>query len=256
MEPTRKPGGEVAASERALSIAPSRTAGMASLAGALGNAAFASIARAPRVLTGPEGDEDLEKFLDEQGIELSPLAQALLRADRGRLEQLLREAAQRGQLGDIQHGFQEGKFTHAMAQALGLGALTGEMEGLKGSLGGLDPETGKRFGAFLDRRLQDLADMLKSAVRQELDRQDVDRRDRQGMQALAEKSFFYLTEDEMRLTADIAPDAGMKWIKRGRLLDEAGRHPWQVSHAAVPIADPVDDHTWRLFFSTRDAGNR
>jgi uncharacterized protein with von Willebrand factor type A (vWA) domain len=120
------------------------------------------------------------------------------RADRGRLEQLLREAAERGQLGDIQHGFQEGKFTHAMAQALGLGALTGEMEGLKGSLGGLDPETGKRFGAFLDRRLQDLADMLKAAVRQELDRQDVDRRDRQGMQALAEKSFFYLTEDEMR----------------------------------------------------------
>ena len=142
--------------------------------------------------------EDLEKFLEEQGIELSPLAQALLRADKGRLEQLLREAAQRGQLGDIQHGFQEGKFTHAMAQALGLGALTGEMEGLKGSLGGLDPETGKRFGAFLDRRLQDLADMLKAAVRQELDRQDVDRRDRQGMQALAEKSFFYLTEDEMR----------------------------------------------------------
>jgi len=35
-------------------------------------------------------------------------------------------------------------------------------------------------------------------VRQELDRQDVDRRDRQGMQALAEKSFFYLTEEEMR----------------------------------------------------------
>jgi hypothetical protein len=48
----------------------------------------------------------------------------------------------------------------------------------------------------------------------------------------------------------------MKWIKRGRLLDEAGRHPWQVSHAAVPIADPVDDHTWRLFFSARDAENR
>ena len=34
--------------------------------------------------------EDLQRFLDEQGIELSPLAQALLRADTGRLEQLLR----------------------------------------------------------------------------------------------------------------------------------------------------------------------
>lgn len=142
--------------------------------------------------------EDLKRFLEEQGIELSPLARALLEADAGRLQQLLREAAERGQLGDIQHGFQEGKFTHALASALGLGALSGEMEGLKGMFGGLDPETGKRFGAFVDRRLQDLNDMLKSMVRQELDRQDVDRRDRQGMQALAEKSFFYLTEEEMR----------------------------------------------------------
>jgi len=142
--------------------------------------------------------EDLERFLEEQGIELSPLARALLQADTGRLEQLLREAAERGQLGDIQHNFQEGKFSHALAAALGLGALSGEIDGLRGALGGLDPETGQRFGAFLDRRLQDLTDMLKSMVRQELDRQDVDRRDRQGMQALAEKSFFYLTEDEMR----------------------------------------------------------
>jgi uncharacterized protein with von Willebrand factor type A (vWA) domain len=142
--------------------------------------------------------EDLQRFLEEQGIELSPLAKALLEADAGRLEQLLREAAARGQLGDIQHGFQEGKFTHALATALGLGNLAGEIEGLKGAFGGLDPETGKRFGAFLDRRLQDLTDMLKAMVRQELDRQDIDRRDRQGLQALAEKSFFYLTEEEMR----------------------------------------------------------
>src|SRR5215470_19697631 len=42
--------------------------------------------------------EDLEKFLKEQGIELSELAQALLRADAARLEKLLREAAERGQL--------------------------------------------------------------------------------------------------------------------------------------------------------------
>jgi uncharacterized protein with von Willebrand factor type A (vWA) domain len=146
--------------------------------------------------------DDLERFLAEEGIELSPLARALLQADAGRLEQLMREAAERGDLGDIQHGFQEGKFTHALATAAGLGDLSGEIDSLRDSLGGLDPETGKRVGAFLDRRLQDLADMLKSMVRQELDRQDVDRRDRQGMQALAEKSFFYLTEDEMRRMQD------------------------------------------------------
>src|SRR5262245_62916574 len=39
---------------------------------------------------------------------------------------------------------------------------------------------------------------MKAMVLQELDRQDVQRQDRQGMQSLAEKSFFYLTEDEIR----------------------------------------------------------
>jgi hypothetical protein len=142
--------------------------------------------------------DDLEQFLKEQGIELSELAQALLRADTGRLEQLLREAAARAQVGDIQHAFQEGRFAHAMAAALGMGALTAELEDLRQRLGQGDPETARRLAELLDRRLQDLAEMLKAGVRQELDRQDVDRRDRQGMQALAEKSFFYLTEDEMR----------------------------------------------------------
>src|SRR5262249_42799950 len=39
--------------------------------------------------------EELERLLKEQGIELSPLAAALLRADSGRLEQMLRDAARR-----------------------------------------------------------------------------------------------------------------------------------------------------------------
>src|SRR5262249_34211135 len=70
--------------------------------------------------------EELERLLKEQGIELSPLAAALLRADSGRLEQMLRDAARRAQLGEIEHGFQEGRFTHALAGALGLGDLGAE----------------------------------------------------------------------------------------------------------------------------------
>ena len=48
----------------------------------------------------------------------------------------------------------------------------GMVDEIDAHLAQLEEQTGKRFGAFLDRRLQDLADMLKSAVRQELDRQD------------------------------------------------------------------------------------
>ena len=151
-------------------------------------------------MDGPELQrllEDLERLLKEQGIEVSELARALLRADTGTLERLLREAARRARLGEIQQGLQEGRFAHGLAAALGLSDLARELQALKDQLqgsGALRPE----LEGYLDRRLQDLTEMIKSMVRGELDRHDVSRRERQRLQALAEKSFFYLTEDEIR----------------------------------------------------------
>jgi len=140
--------------------------------------------------------DELERLLRERGIELSPLARALLAADGGRLERLLREAGERARVGDIQQGFQEGRFAHAVAGALGLGALARELERLKAELeGSADPG---RLAEYLDRRLQDLNDMIKAMVRGELERQDVGRRDHERLAALADKSFFYLTEEEIR----------------------------------------------------------
>src|SRR6184192_2114862 len=142
--------------------------------------------------------EELKKRLEEAGTELSPLARALLEADSGRLEKLLREAGEQAGLGDIQHGFQEGRFAHAVAQALGLSGLSMELARLKELLAGLSPADARRLEAYLDRRFQDLADMVKSLVRGELQRQDVTRGDQQRLQALAEKSFYYLSEEEIR----------------------------------------------------------
>jgi uncharacterized protein len=142
--------------------------------------------------------DELQRLLEQAGIELSPLARALLTADAGTLERLLREAAERGALGDIEHGFQEGRFTHAVAQALGMAGLATELAQLKEALAGAAPGDVRRLEAFLDRRLQDLAEMIRSMVRGELQRQDVTRGDQQRLQALSEKSFYYLSEDEIR----------------------------------------------------------
>jgi uncharacterized protein with von Willebrand factor type A (vWA) domain len=142
--------------------------------------------------------EALEQMAEEAGIDLSELARALLRGDTGTLERLLREAGEKAGIDDIQHGFQEGRFTHALATALGMGGLTDQLGSLRDLEGmGRRPDA-DRLRAYLDRRLQDLGELLKALVRQELDRRDVTRRERQGLQALAEKSFFYLTEEEMK----------------------------------------------------------
>src|SRR5262247_1607964 len=49
-------------------------------------------------------------------------------------------AATEAQLGEIEHGFQEGRFTHALAGALGLGDLGAELERLRRDLAGNAPD--------------------------------------------------------------------------------------------------------------------
>ena len=48
----------------------------------------------------------------------------------------------------------------------------------------------------------------------------------------------------------------MKWRKLGRILCPNRETEWMHSHAANPVADEVDDHFVRIYFSTRDAANR
>jgi uncharacterized protein with von Willebrand factor type A (vWA) domain len=144
--------------------------------------------------------EQLEETLKNMGSELSELAQALLNNNTGQLEKMLREAAQQANLQNIQRSFQEGQFANAVAQMLGFGQLMQELSGLKEALqkAGLNPQQVEQMLAYLDRRLQDLAHMVRSYVRAELEKQDPQARDQQKMRTLADKSFYYLSEDEIR----------------------------------------------------------
>lgn len=144
--------------------------------------------------------EQLEEALKNMGGELSELAKALLNNNTGQLEKMLREAAQQANLQNIQRSFQEGQFANAVAQQLGFGQLMQELSGLKEALqkAGLNPQQVEQMLAYLDRRLQDLAHMVRSYVRAELEKQDPQVRDQQKMRTLADKSFYYLSEDEIR----------------------------------------------------------
>lgn len=48
----------------------------------------------------------------------------------------------------------------------------------------------------------------------------------------------------------------MAWRKLGRILSASGQHPWMLTHAANPTAQPLPGGRTRIFFSTRDAQNR
>jgi hypothetical protein len=143
--------------------------------------------------------DDLAKFLAEQGIEPSELTRALLAQDTARLEQLLRNAAQQSGVQRIERTFQEGQYAQGMQQALGMGDVARELQQISEALGSGEADPRRQMmGRFVDRRLQELQEMIRRLVRGELEQRDVGQRDAARMQALAEKSFYYLSEDEIR----------------------------------------------------------
>jgi len=144
--------------------------------------------------------EQLAEQLKNLDIDLSAIARALLENDTGRLEQMIRQAARQANAQDIRRSFQEGRFSHTAAQNLGLGALTEELERIRDLLGTADlpADVLEALRRFIERRLQDLGDLVKRAVRLELEKHDQSQRERARLATLAEKSFYYLSEDEIR----------------------------------------------------------
>jgi hypothetical protein len=172
--------------------------GLGEMIKAAGNAAMQAMDMSPEEFQ--RFLEQLEEALKNMGADLSELARSLLTNNTGQLEKLLREAAQRAHLQDIQRSFQEGQFANALAQMVGFGQLTRELTALKEALqnAGLNPQQIEQIAAYIDQRLQDLAHMIRSYVRAELEKQDAQLRESQKMRSLADKSFYYLTEDEIR----------------------------------------------------------
>ena len=48
----------------------------------------------------------------------------------------------------------------------------------------------------------------------------------------------------------------MLWQKLGQIFTPDTYHAWSQSHAQVPTVDTLSDKVWRVYYSTRDAGNK
>jgi hypothetical protein len=148
--------------------------------------------------------EQLRELTGEMELDLSSLTQALLSMDAGRLEDALRRAAQDSGLDAIRRSFQQGQFGYGLGTALGTGRVEQDIEAIRRHLAQLDLSQAERdqLEGFLERRLQDLRDMVAKVVRLQLDQNDLSAREATRIQNLAEKSFYYLSEDEIRSMND------------------------------------------------------
>jgi uncharacterized protein len=151
-------------------------------------------------------DMDFQQFLDEMeemlkkhGEELSELAKQLLQNRDGQLEKMMREAARAVRMQGIQRTIEENYFARALARALGLDKLEQEIKELREQLQKLDlgPGLRARMEEYLDRRLKMLDDIIRKYVRQEREKRDLKSREEQRMNQLADKSFYYLSDEEM-----------------------------------------------------------
>jgi uncharacterized protein with von Willebrand factor type A (vWA) domain len=144
--------------------------------------------------------DQMEKMLKEHGGELSDLAKKLLQNNNGQLEKAIREAARAVRLNNIERSIEENYFARALARQLGLDKIEREIQQLREQLEKSDfPAAAKaKMEEYLDRRLKALDDIIRKYVKAEREKRDLRQRESQRMQQLGEKSFYYLTEDELR----------------------------------------------------------
>jgi len=147
--------------------------------------------------------EQIEKLLKEMEGDLSELTRALLQNNRGEIEKLLREAMQQEMEGGTPDSLRHTPYTRMMMR-LGLDRVQSEIERFKGMLQMLG-ETGEDLHnvmRYLDERMRDLNRLLREIIQQEQRKQGMEPRDSSQRGALADKSFSFYTEDDIRRMND------------------------------------------------------
>ena len=147
--------------------------------------------------------EHIQQLLRQMEGDLSELTKALLTANRAELERLFREAARQ----ELDSGGLDGfRFTPYMrlGARLELERVQNEIERFKGLLQTLG-ENGddlKNIMRYLDERLRDLNRLLREAIQQEQRKQGHEPRDSSARSSLADKSFAFYSEDDIRRMND------------------------------------------------------
>ena len=144
--------------------------------------------------------EEVEEMLKKEGKKLSELAKQLLQNNSGQMEKKIREAARAVKLNNIERTIEENYFARALARELGLDKIEAEIKQLRDELEKMDisAKMKAQMEEYLDRRLKQLDDIIRRYVRMEREKRDVKAREEQHLNKLGEKSFYYLSEEELK----------------------------------------------------------
>ena len=187
---------------------------------------------------------DLLQNMDD--IDISELARAMLAMDPNLLEQQIRDAAEGVGVDRIQNMLQIGFFSRRMTEQMDLDGAGGQLAELMKRLeeAGMDPDELEQL-AKLARALQEaLRSSVRRYVEQELDKQNQDYLERFRREQLQEKSFYSLTEEDIRKMREVVTRLAQKLknvitIRRKRQrrgkFDLKASMRRNMSHGGVPF---------------------
>jgi uncharacterized protein with von Willebrand factor type A (vWA) domain len=171
-----------------------------------------------------------EQLQDIDGdVELSELARALLTQDLSTLENLIREAAERAGSQRIENMLQIGFFSRRTLEQMNSEGAGRELEDLAARLeaAGLSPEQVEALRNLIQQLMETMRRAVRNFTERELQTQNHDYMERFRREMLTEKSFYHLTEDEIRRMREVVNRLAQriknilsirkKRLKRGKL---------------------------------------
>ncbi len=178
--------------------------------------------------------------------ELSELARAMLTADLNTLEQLIREAADQAGVDGIENFLQVGFFSRRTVDRMDLPGAGDELRDLAARLeaAGMSPQEVEALRGLIEALMEAARRAVRNFTERELQKQNHNYMEKFRRETLLEKSFYHLSEEEIRKMREVVERLAQKIKnilsirrrrqKRGKLdLHQTLRR--NMSHGGIPF---------------------
>jgi uncharacterized protein with von Willebrand factor type A (vWA) domain len=189
--------------------------------------------------------EDILKLFESENPP-SDLLRALLTLNTDALQRMIRQAAGQMRSYDIENQLQIGYFTRRLMDALGWEGMQADASRLDQAMEdmGLPPDRREAIREFIRQATERFRRALREFTEMELDQQNYNFRERFREQSLQEKSFYHLSEEDVRRMREVVRRLAQKFkaviaIRRRRerrgKLDVKHTLRMNMSHGGVPF---------------------
>jgi uncharacterized protein with von Willebrand factor type A (vWA) domain len=173
-----------------------------------------------QAMAGMGADFDLDQLLDQlremlegmEDMDLSELLRAMLSVDANSLEKLIQQAGEDAGIENIKNMLQIGFFSRRMLEQMGFEGAGQSLRELMDQLSeeGMSEEALARLGELMAAVQEALRRSVRQYTERELDKQNHDYMERFRRESLQEKSFYNLTEEDLRNMRDVVARLAQK----------------------------------------------